>query len=158
MDYLWSILDCTTMDGLVWSGTKILSVVMAWIRLPRLVCYMYKHKILMEIGGLEGKVAKLDLNTDNRTKGWFTQLAVYVNLDRPLVGQILINGKLQRVEYEFLPIVSFHCGKYWHLKEVCPSKIVVHNFGKSQSSFETLLEVDNVTISDSKEIGKNYGP
>ncbi|MBA0855078.1 hypothetical protein Goshw_008921, partial [Gossypium schwendimanii] len=60
--------------------------------------YMYKHKILVETGGLVGKVTKLDLNIDNRIRGRFTRMAVYVNLNKPLVSHIIINGKIQKVE------------------------------------------------------------
>ncbi|PPS16649.1 hypothetical protein GOBAR_AA03940 [Gossypium barbadense] len=42
------------------------SVVMSWIRLPGLLGYMYKCKILVEIGGVIGRVAKLDMNTGNK--------------------------------------------------------------------------------------------
>ncbi|XP_012458146.1 uncharacterized protein LOC105778931 [Gossypium raimondii] len=64
--------------------------------------YMYKCKILVEIGGLVGKVTKLDMNTNNKERGRFARMDVYVTLDRPLVSQVLINGKIQRAEYEFL--------------------------------------------------------
>ncbi|KAG8501560.1 hypothetical protein CXB51_003854 [Gossypium anomalum] len=81
---------------------KFLSMVMSWIRFSGLPGYMYKRKILLEIGRLVGKVTKLDMNMDNRVKGKFARMVVYVTLDRPLVSQVLINGKIQRVEYEFL--------------------------------------------------------
>lgn len=55
---------------------------------------MYKRKILVEIGGMVGKIVKLDMNTDNRAKGRFARMVVYVNLDRYLVSQILINSKI----------------------------------------------------------------
>ncbi|MBA0599496.1 hypothetical protein Gorai_005713, partial [Gossypium raimondii] len=35
---------------------------------PGLLGYLYKQKILMEIKGMIGKVAKLDMNTDNRVR------------------------------------------------------------------------------------------
>lgn len=91
---------------------QLSSIVMAWIKISGLLGYMYKHKILLEIGGQVGNVVKLDLNIDNRTRGRFTLFGVYVNLDKPLVSQILIKGKLQKVKYEFFPIVCFHCGRY----------------------------------------------
>ncbi|PPR83483.1 hypothetical protein GOBAR_AA37232 [Gossypium barbadense] len=62
------------------------SVVMAWIRFSALPSYLYNHKIITEIGELVGKVVKLDLNTDSRTRGYFARLAVYVNLETPLVS------------------------------------------------------------------------
>ncbi|KAK5812221.1 hypothetical protein PVK06_027642 [Gossypium arboreum] len=58
-----------------------------------------------------GKVAKLDMNTDSRARDRFAWMVVYVSLERPLVSQILINGKTQRVEYEILLMVCFHCGR-----------------------------------------------
>ncbi|KAK5792913.1 hypothetical protein PVK06_034044 [Gossypium arboreum] len=96
------------------------NVVMAWIRLLGLLGYLYKHKILTEIGGMVGKVVKLDMNTYSKVRGRFARMAVYINLERHLVSQILINGRSQRVEYESLPTVCFHCGRYGHVKDNCP--------------------------------------
>ncbi|MBA0880033.1 hypothetical protein Goshw_026815 [Gossypium schwendimanii] len=45
------------------------SVVMTWIWFLGLLGHMYKKKILWEIGEMVGKVAKLDLNTDNKVRG-----------------------------------------------------------------------------------------
>ncbi|KAK5771246.1 hypothetical protein PVK06_047436 [Gossypium arboreum] len=73
-------------------------MVMAWIQLLRLLSFLYKRRVLEEIGGTIGKVVKMDFNTDSRTKGRFAQMAVYVNLKNPLVSQVLVNGVLQRVE------------------------------------------------------------
>ncbi|PPE00605.1 hypothetical protein GOBAR_DD02386 [Gossypium barbadense] len=96
-----------------------LTVVKAWIRLPGLSGFLYKRRILEEIGGMIGKVAKLDFNTDSRMRGKFVQMAIYVNLDKLLVFQVIINGTIQRVEFEFFPVVCFTCGRYGHMKEVC---------------------------------------
>ncbi|KAA3487250.1 GroES-like zinc-binding alcohol dehydrogenase family protein [Gossypium australe] len=93
------------------------NVVMAWIRFPGLPGYLYKHKILAEIGEMVRKVVKLDMNTDSRMRGHFAQMAVSVNLERPLVSQILINRRSQKVEYKFLPTICFHCGRYGHAKD-----------------------------------------
>ncbi|XP_016704378.1 uncharacterized protein [Gossypium hirsutum] len=48
-------------------------------------------------------------------------MAVFVDLDKPLVSQVLVNGELQRVEYEALPTICFSCDKYGHLKKLCAS-------------------------------------
>ncbi|MBA0571877.1 hypothetical protein Golob_002246 [Gossypium lobatum] len=106
-----------------------LSMVMSWIRFSGLPGYMYKHKILVEIGGLVGKVTKLDMNMDNKVRGRFARMDVYVTLDRPLVSQVLINGKIQRVEYEFL------------LKLFPLWKVVV-----------------SMTVEETSENGGSYGP
>lgn len=64
-------------------------------------------------------MVKLDLQNDNQTRGRFTRLVVYLNLNRPLISQVLVDEVAQRVEYEALPIVCFACGKYGHVKEMC---------------------------------------
>ncbi|MBA0568325.1 hypothetical protein Golob_005827, partial [Gossypium lobatum] len=68
-----------------------------------------------------GKVTKLDFKTDSKARGRYACMAIYVNLGRPLVSKIFINGSLQRIEYENLPEVCFKCGCYGHIKENCPS-------------------------------------
>ncbi|PPD98674.1 hypothetical protein GOBAR_DD04303 [Gossypium barbadense] len=72
------------------------SVVMAWIKLP----------------GYRGlcKAAKFDFKNDNRIKGRFAKMAVFINLDRPLVSWVLVNGEIQRVEYKALSTIYFYCG------------------------------------------------
>ncbi|KAG8502955.1 hypothetical protein CXB51_000789 [Gossypium anomalum] len=96
------------------------SVVMAWIRLPGLPKYLYNKKILEEIGGLIGKVAKLDFNTSNGLRGQFARMVIFVNLDKPLTSKILINGNLQRIVYESLSSICFSCGRYGHVKDLFP--------------------------------------
>ncbi|MBA0848906.1 hypothetical protein Goshw_008593 [Gossypium schwendimanii] len=104
-----------------------LSIVMAWIHFSSLLGYMYKRKIVEEIGNMVGKVVKLDYNIDNRTRGHFARMAVYVNLDKPPISQVLINGINQLIEYELLPMVYFSYRRYGHLKELCPRAPIVSN-------------------------------
>ncbi|MBA0871920.1 hypothetical protein Goshw_002165 [Gossypium schwendimanii] len=35
-------------------------------------------------------------------KGKFAQISIFLNLDKPLIPQVLVNGRAQRVEYEAL--------------------------------------------------------
>ncbi|MFQ6657919.1 hypothetical protein Gotur_027405, partial [Gossypium turneri] len=74
-----------------------LSMVMAWIYFPR----------LLEFGKSRGRLARM---------------VIYVNLEKPLVSQVLVNSVLQRVEYESLPTIRYTCGKYGHTEEICPLK------------------------------------
>lgn len=94
------------------------SIFISWIKLLGLPGYLYKWKFLLAIRGLIGRVAKLDMNTNNKVRRRFARMLVYVNLDKPLVSQVLINGKIQKIEYVFLPKVCFHYRHYRHLKEV----------------------------------------
>ncbi|KAH1040164.1 hypothetical protein J1N35_041907 [Gossypium stocksii] len=85
--------------------------------------FLYKKRILEEVGSLIGKVMKLDLRTDSGARGQFARMAVSINMDKPLTLQVLINGRIQRVKFEALPTVCFSCGKYGYLKISCPSSI-----------------------------------
>ncbi|KAH1106714.1 hypothetical protein J1N35_010482 [Gossypium stocksii] len=127
------------------------SMVLAWIRLPGLPGYLYKKKILEAIGETIDKVVRLDFNTDSRTKGRFTRMTVYINLEKPLIGQVLMNWLYQKVEYDDLPSICFSCGRYGHTKELCISPQTKKLLGKSQSYTTTTKEV-------SKDDGDVYGP
>ncbi|PPD99735.1 hypothetical protein GOBAR_DD03251 [Gossypium barbadense] len=72
------------------------------------------------IRGFIGKVVKLDFQTDNRIRGHFARLAVFLNLEKPLISQVLVDGAVQRVEYEVFLTIYFGCGKYGHVKDLCP--------------------------------------
>ncbi|XP_039009020.1 uncharacterized protein LOC120137310 [Hibiscus syriacus] len=67
------------------------SRLMAWIRLPGLP---------------GGSMIKIDFQTDNGCRGRFARLVVSLNLHRPLVSKLLINGRLQIIEYESLPTIA----------------------------------------------------
>ncbi|MFQ6634535.1 hypothetical protein Gotur_011323 [Gossypium turneri] len=81
--------------------------------------YLYNKKILEEIGGMIERVVKLDFNTNKRLRRRFSRLAIFVNLDKPLILQILINDKPQRVEYKSLSTICFSCGRYDYVKDFC---------------------------------------
>ncbi|KAG8491388.1 hypothetical protein CXB51_014595 [Gossypium anomalum] len=132
------------------------SVVLAWIRLPRLLGFLFRQQILEAIRGLIGKVIKLDFQTDNRTRGRFARLAMFINLEKPLVSQVLVDGAIQRVEYEALPIVCFGCGKYGHVKHICP--IVVED--RSSKRLIEVVNVDSISVTGGaiEGAGPEFGP
>ncbi|MFQ6645551.1 hypothetical protein Gotur_019921 [Gossypium turneri] len=97
------------------------SMVKTWIRLFRLPGHLYNRKILWEIRELVGKVVRLDFNIDYRARDRFDRMVLFINLDKPLVSQTLINGVFQLIEYESLSAVCFSCGRYDYGKELCPN-------------------------------------
>ncbi|MFQ6666341.1 hypothetical protein Gotur_032713 [Gossypium turneri] len=109
--------------------------VMAWICLLGLLRVLYKRRILEEIGGLIGKVAKLDFNTDNGSRGRFARIA--------------------RVKYESLPVVFFSCGRYGHVRDLFPSKGLELGRGgyKETATMEVQPEKDKIV-----EALETYGP
>ncbi|MBA0794675.1 hypothetical protein Gohar_018983 [Gossypium harknessii] len=72
----------------------------------------------------------MDFNTDSGIRGKFTRMAFYVNLDEPLVFQVLINENIQRVEFESLLVVCFCCRRYGHVRVVCPKISTILNHSK----------------------------
>lgn len=80
-------------------------------------------------------MAKLDFNTDNGDRGKFARMTIFVNLGKPLVSQILVNGALQQIEYENLPVVCFSCGRYEHNQDIYPNS--KNNPGKLGENNET---------------------
>lgn len=50
------------------------------------------------------------------------RIAVKVALNKPLVSQFLLDGKVQKIEYESLPLVRFECRKYRHTLSECLEK------------------------------------
>ncbi|KAH9665772.1 hypothetical protein KPL70_020428 [Citrus sinensis] len=63
-------------------------------------------------------------NTESATRGKFARIAVEVSLSKPLISQFLLDGKVQKVEYENLPFICFSCGKYGHYYEACPDRVM----------------------------------
>ncbi|MBA0582307.1 hypothetical protein Gorai_024458 [Gossypium raimondii] len=128
--------------------------VMAWVRFPTLPGVFYKRKILEEIGSLIGKVTKLDFKTDCGSRGRFACTAVFINLNKPLIPHVLINGMVQRVEYELLLAVCFLCGRYSHVRDLFPSKETVMD---GEMAKEAVI-VDLPEKEKMKESPESFGP
>ncbi|KAL4298357.1 hypothetical protein GQ457_12G026760 [Hibiscus cannabinus] len=97
--------------------------ILAWVRLPGLPITWHKRSLIEAIGSRIGSVIKIDYQTDNGRRGRFARMAININLSKPLVSKIMINGLIQIVEYESLPIVCFSCGIYGHTSDCCPKKM-----------------------------------
>lgn len=71
------------------------------------------------LGGVVGEVIKIDRITESNARGIYARIAVCLDLTKPLESRIEIEGRLQLIEYEGLPNICFHCGRYGHPKEEC---------------------------------------
>ncbi|KAK5819754.1 hypothetical protein PVK06_024777 [Gossypium arboreum] len=74
---------------------------------------------LTSIGEMIVHVIKLDDNTGNAQRGRFVRLVVLLDINKPLVSKIKINGRLQCVEYESLPSTCFSCRRYGRSCDSC---------------------------------------
>lgn len=88
------------MDTFVHNRVRFSTSLVVWIRLPGLLEGMYKRSLLKFIGSATGPILKIDRNTDNKSRGKFTRLAIYIDLGKLLVSKLQIDGRVQRVEYE----------------------------------------------------------
>ncbi|KAG8471909.1 hypothetical protein CXB51_036497 [Gossypium anomalum] len=134
------------------------SVVIAWIRFPALLSYLFNHKIITEIRELVGKVVKLDMNIDSRTRGRFARMAVYINLEKPLVSQVLINGRIQKIEYESLSTICFHCERYGHVESICKFRNANSTVEMNGDSSVPAPENQKLTVERLEKKEENFGP
>lgn len=93
-----------------------------WVRLPGLPYHYYHKSVLRAIGEVIGQVLKIDYNTEGFDKARFARLAVKLDLTKPLVSMIKLDGLTQLVEYEGLPTICYSCGWYGHLEDACTIK------------------------------------
>lgn len=110
-------------------------------------------------------MVKLDVQTENQTRGRFARLAVYINLEKPLISQVLVDRAIQHVEYEALPTICFNCGKYGHVKDMCPMVETDPNPTMASGKQSTVVDVSNESKSNgdsinsrSKEKEPEFGP
>ncbi|KAE8660608.1 hypothetical protein F3Y22_tig00116951pilonHSYRG00499 [Hibiscus syriacus] len=71
------------------------------------------------IGSEIGKIIKVDYNTNAGERGKFARLAVAVDLNKPLLPCIGIDGFVQKLEYEGLQHICYKCGVYRHTQDLC---------------------------------------
>lgn len=69
---------------------------------------------------LVGRPICLDAATAEGTWGLFARACVELDLEKPLVAKINVDGVTRRVEYESLPTICYECGCVGHRKENCP--------------------------------------
>ncbi|KAK2981990.1 hypothetical protein RJ640_007582 [Escallonia rubra] len=101
--------------------TEEITSTLAWVRFPELPIEYFDEEIMMRMGNTLGTAVKADKQTADSARGKFARVCIELNLSKPLIPKVWLNGHLQNVEYEGLYAVCFHCGKYGHKLESCPS-------------------------------------
>ncbi|KAH9722960.1 DUF4283 domain-containing protein [Citrus sinensis] len=67
-----------------------------WIRLPGMALHYYHKRVLRILGQLIRTVVRIDYNTKSATRGKFARIAVEVALNKPLLSQFFLDGKIQK--------------------------------------------------------------
>ena len=94
-----------------------------WIRLPELPFEYYELAVLKEIGNAIGPILRIDSNTASEVRGRYARICVQIDLCKPLINQILLEGLVQEIQYEGVRSLCFSCGCVGHRKDGCPHTI-----------------------------------
>ncbi|CAI0555433.1 unnamed protein product [Linum tenue] len=127
-----------------------------WLQLPGLPIHFYHKEVLISIGNLVGRTIKLDYHTLNQQRAKFARLAVEIDLEKPLVPRIHLDGEWQKIEYENLPEVCFECGKVGHSSVSCPQIRSVSQTGAL--TVAGLLGADSSDATTVEEPSASFGP
>ena len=143
------------------SSNEKIDKITTWIRLPGMPLHYYHKTIIRMLGHVIGKVIKIDYNTKLATRGKFACIAVEVSFESPLISQFLLDGRIQRVEYEALPTICFGCGKYGHTSSSCLDKLILEVRGdkmNDMASGETTKGNSDVSLAVVTLDNPRFGP
>ncbi|GAU41244.1 hypothetical protein TSUD_97790 [Trifolium subterraneum] len=104
------------------AATATIDKTMVWIRIPSLNLVYYDESVLWALASMVGNPVKVDLHTLRVARGKFARMCVEVDLTKPVVGRVGINGDWYHVQYEGLHIICSQCGCYGHLLKDCVMK------------------------------------
>ncbi|KAI8014895.1 hypothetical protein LOK49_LG05G02349 [Camellia lanceoleosa] len=122
--------------------TAVISSAIIWAHLVSLPIEFYDRSVLERIGHKLGKLIKVDIYTATGNRGRFARICIQVDLNKPPMPTIRIDNILQRVAYEGLPNICFHCGLVGHTID-----IVGHTIDKCPAKVHHLLMEDLTSVS-----------
>nr|KJB28443.1 hypothetical protein B456_005G048700 [Gossypium raimondii] len=108
------------------------SSVVVWIRFLGVLGFMYRRSVIK-----------------------FVRLAIMVYMNKPLVSNIKMDGRVQKVEYESLPNVCFACGYYGHMKNYTPSGLKVNHEGVEEYGPWMIVDLWSMRADQSKGSSKD---
>ncbi|XVF15304.1 hypothetical protein REPUB_Repub09cG0139700 [Reevesia pubescens] len=131
-----------------------------WVRLPGLPLELFNRKILVDAGNLFRKTVKIDKPTEESSIGKYARICVEVQLDKPLIGGLMIGPIWQKIEYKGLDEICFACGVYGHKAEGCPVKVrtekIVEVSEESPAKAMTKAMQETAILTD--ELEARFGP
>ncbi|XP_050280478.1 uncharacterized protein LOC126721484 [Quercus robur] len=95
-------------------ANAVFNMFAVWIRLPELPIEYYELSVLREVGNTIGPVLRIDSNTATEVQGQYARICVQVDLNKPLVRKILLEGWVQEIQYEGINTLCFSCGRVGH--------------------------------------------
>ncbi|XP_028550871.1 uncharacterized protein LOC114579679 [Dendrobium catenatum] len=123
-----------------------------WIRLPCLPLHCWDEENICRIASKIGSPIYLDGNSFKWGKREYARVCVRLNLDEKIPKGVWIEGlhgrSFQKVEYERISSLYYHCGKLGHTKNHCSLLI--------QPSSVTAPEVSKKIVNSAEEIDKDF--
>ncbi|KDO44000.1 hypothetical protein CISIN_1g046515mg, partial [Citrus sinensis] len=125
--------------------------IVAWIRLSEMNIQFYHKSIIRRLGHIISPVIKIHYNTIMAQRGKFARLAVELDLPKPLVSQFNLEGRIQKVEYENLPMICFGCGKFGYFKYACFDSADINDMAKDNPAPPTETEGQAVVVAEASD-------
>uniref|UniRef100_A0A5K1DET1 CCHC-type domain-containing protein n=1 Tax=Nymphaea colorata TaxID=210225 RepID=A0A5K1DET1_9MAGN len=138
------------------SSDKIANLI-AWIRFPELPLEYYHSMALRRIAAMVGWVVRLDDTTANVMRGSFARVCVELDLSKPLRPSLWLGKFRQRVEYEGLQLICFHCGRFGHKKEDC-SMIIMQTTTNEPNEEGSSGTMAPGAVASSRSVASSFGP
>ena len=79
----------------------------------------YDESVLLTLPEAIGVLIKVDLNTLNFARGKFARVCIEIDLTRPIIGKVWLDGHWYKVQYEGLHVICTSCGYYGHERREC---------------------------------------
>ncbi|XP_057418469.1 uncharacterized protein LOC130712667 [Lotus japonicus] len=92
---------------------------LAWVRIPGLNVVFYDESYLLSVARVIGTPIKVDRNTLQADRGRFARICVELDLTKPVVGKVCLEGYWYKIEYEGLHVICTKCGCYEHRSREC---------------------------------------
>ncbi|KAK2665274.1 hypothetical protein Ddye_003848 [Dipteronia dyeriana] len=122
------------------------------VRSSKLSMEWLNSDLLCSIGGMFGRMCKVDPITENQARGRFARICVEIDILKPLLASLNIDDRIVRVEYESLGLVYFKCGRYGHSKDMCRECVMDTVVEEEVNTNATAAEVSE------KQKESSYGP
>nr|XP_023882722.1 uncharacterized protein At4g02000-like [Quercus suber]POE72678.1 uncharacterized protein CFP56_18678 [Quercus suber] len=112
-----------------------ISSMAVWVRLNELPLEYYEATMLRQIGQALRTILRVDTHTALEARGRYARLCIQVDMNKPLVTNVLIGQRSQPVVYERLNQLCFDCGCLGHQWEFCPFTIKLCSSAGPHDSF-----------------------
>ncbi|CAN0927558.1 hypothetical protein LINGRAHAP2_LOCUS35976 [Linum grandiflorum] len=95
-----------------------------WIRIEGLPLEYYNDDALFAITGRIGSPIRVDRQTALVARGKFARVCIEIDLSKPLIPEVGVDGEWLKVAYEGIPTICRYCWHAGHTTQSCSLKAV----------------------------------